>query len=69
MGTSKYMILVPLFDLKSLEEILSRVSQGLQIGGTSVPVLTFASSCGERFCECQNQRDTSKNMILVRFWI
>jgi hypothetical protein len=25
-----------------------------------VPVLTFASSCREVFCECQNQRDTGK---------
>jgi hypothetical protein len=29
------MILVPLFDLKSLNPIFPRVSQGLQIGGTS----------------------------------
>ena len=35
MGTSKSMILVPLFDLKSLNPIFPRVSQGLQIGGTS----------------------------------
>jgi hypothetical protein len=35
MGTSKPMILVPFFDLKSLEELAAQV-QGLQIGGTSL---------------------------------
>jgi hypothetical protein len=39
MGTSKSKILVPLFDLKSLNAILQRVSQGLQIGGTSFAFL------------------------------
>src|SRR5215470_14851244 len=35
----------------------------------SVPVLTFVS-CRRGFVyECQNQRDTSKNRILVWFWI
>jgi hypothetical protein len=34
MGTSKLMILVPLFDLKSLVHFSAAV-QGLQIGGTS----------------------------------
>jgi hypothetical protein len=33
MGTSKSMILSAAFDLKSLNPILPRVSQGLQIGG------------------------------------
>jgi hypothetical protein len=42
---------------------------GLEIGTASVPVLTFASRCGKLFCECQNQRDTGKSKILVRFWI
>jgi hypothetical protein len=35
MGTGKSLILVAAFDLKSLNPILLRVSQGLQIGGTS----------------------------------
>ncbi len=38
-------------------------------GKTSVPVLTFVSCRGELVYECQNQGDTSQNMILVRFWI
>jgi hypothetical protein len=36
-GTSKFMILVPLFDLKSLGFISPLAVQGLQIGGTSEP--------------------------------
>jgi hypothetical protein len=36
MGTGKSMILVPLFDLKSLKTDLPRVGQGIQIGGTSI---------------------------------
>jgi len=35
----------------------------------SVPILTFVSCCSERYYECQNQRDTGKYKILVRFWI
>jgi hypothetical protein len=31
----------------------------------SVPVLTFVPYRGGHFYECQNQRDTSKHMILV----
>src|SRR5271170_4287780 len=37
------------------------------IPGTSVPVLTFVSRCGGFVYECQNQRDTKKNEILVWF--
>jgi len=33
---------------------------------TSVPVLAFVSYRGGHFYECQNLRDTSKYMILVR---
>jgi len=43
--------------------------QELQIGGTSVPVLTFVAYRGEFVYECQNQRDTSKYSFLVWFWI
>ena len=68
MGTSKLMILVPLFDLKSLGGVAAKV-QGLQIGGTSGPIPTFASHCSEHFCECWNQRATSKILILVELWI
>jgi hypothetical protein len=32
----------------------------------SVPVLTFVSYRGGLAYECQNQRDTSKSMILVK---
>src|ERR1043166_3133278 len=35
MGTSRLMILVPLFDLKSLGQTRGGAVQGLQIGGTS----------------------------------
>jgi len=35
--------------------------------GASVPVLTFVSCCGGLVYECQNQRDTRKYGILVRF--
>ena len=34
MGTSKYVILVPLFDMKSLKPILPRAGQGHRSGGT-----------------------------------
>jgi hypothetical protein len=37
MGTNKLMILVPLFYLKSLNQIRRLVVQGLQIGGTNLP--------------------------------
>ena len=37
MGTSKLMIPVPLFDLKSLGTNLRQAVQGLQIGGTRTP--------------------------------
>jgi hypothetical protein len=36
---------------------------------SSVPVLTFVSCCSDLVYECQNQRDTSKILILVRFRI
>jgi len=36
MGTSKLMILVPLFDLTSLGRKLRQALQGLQIGGTGI---------------------------------
>ena len=39
MGTNNFMILVPLFDLKSLYELAAQV-QGLQIGGTSLVGIT-----------------------------
>jgi hypothetical protein len=42
MGTSKSMILVPLFYLKFLDSNSRLVVQELQIGGTSVVDLTFA---------------------------
>jgi len=34
-------------------------------GAAGVPVLTFVSRRSGYFYECQNQRDTSKYMILV----
>jgi len=34
-------------------------------GAASVPVLTFVSRRSGHFYECQNQRDTSKYMILA----
>src|ERR1700759_764443 len=47
MGTSKPMFLVPL-SMKSLKPILPRVSQGLQIGGTSDAKPAFSRLLTER---------------------
>src|SRR5271169_354742 len=48
---------------------LARNNLPVSVVEPSVPVLTFVSCCSERFYECQNQRDTNKSKILVRFWI
>jgi hypothetical protein len=45
------MNLVPLFDLKFLTRS-PQPMQEFQIGGTSGPILTFASHCGGLSCEC-----------------
>jgi hypothetical protein len=69
MGTSKhiYSSAAFLFEVPGSNSPL--VVQELQIGGTSVPVLTFVAYRGEFVYECQNQRDTSKYSFLVWFWI
>jgi hypothetical protein len=33
------------------------------------PISTFASPRGRHFCECWNQRTTSKILMLVELWI
>ena len=35
----------------------------------SVPIPKFATPCGTLLCELRNRKDTSKSMILGRFWI
>ena len=41
----------------------------LAIYDSSGPILTFASVSAGSFCECWNQRTTSKYNVLVEFWI
>jgi hypothetical protein len=46
-------------------DLWSEMCGELRKVGTRVPVLTFVSYRGMHFYECQNQRGTSKHMILV----
>jgi hypothetical protein len=48
---------------------VQRVGAAVPCAHTSVPLPTFASHCSTLGCERWKQRDTSKLMVLVRFWL
>jgi hypothetical protein len=69
MGTSKFIDSSAAFPFEVPEQNLPLVVQELQIGGTSGPILTFASHLGATFANVRIKGPLAKSLILVELWI